>query len=285
MPQPLPSPLDYFAHPGPTTDPKDCARLLETLPPTLEQRVRVVQGLLVHIFWAERYGLCLSKERQGEVQLRLVSRQLQRLLELDDRPLVEARPLEKRLVGNCRDFTVMLCAMLRNQGIPARARCGFGTYFLPNRYEDHWVCEYWNAGQKRWVLVDAQLDALQREVLHIAFDPLDVPRDQFVVAGQAWRICRAGQADPDTFGIHQWHGMGFILGNLMRDFFAFHKIEILPWDPCGAIEKDFKRYTPAELEFFDCMADLTLSGNEHFAEIYSLYENDPRLRVPADVLK
>src|SRR5256886_10114387 len=36
---------------------------------------------------------------------------------LDPRPLAEARPPERRLVGCCRDFTVLLCAMARHHGI------------------------------------------------------------------------------------------------------------------------------------------------------------------------
>ena len=55
-----------------------------------------------------------------------------------------------------RDFTV---AFLRAAGVPARARCGFGAYFRPGWFEDHWVVEYWNATAARWQLVDAQLDA------------------------------------------------------------------------------------------------------------------------------
>src|SRR6516165_7569409 len=35
-------------------------------------------------------------------------------------------------------------------------------------FEDHWVCEYWNGAEERWVLVDAQLDELQQaKHLHI----------------------------------------------------------------------------------------------------------------------
>ena len=41
-------------------------------------------------------------------------------------------------MGNCRDFSTMLCTVLRYQNTPARARCGFGAYFLPDHYEDHW---------------------------------------------------------------------------------------------------------------------------------------------------
>ena len=65
--------------------------------------------------------------------MRWVARQLAAIAALDPRPLAEARLLERRLVGNCRDFSVLLAALLREQGTPARARCGFGRYFLPDQ--------------------------------------------------------------------------------------------------------------------------------------------------------
>ncbi len=127
--------------------------------------------MLVHIFWAERYGLSLPEERKQEVALRSVAEKLERLLELDSRPLDKARPLEMRLVGNCRDFSVLLASILRHHGTPARARCGFGAYFMPDHYEDHWVCEYWNGAKERWTLVDAQLDAFQCDALKRSLRP------------------------------------------------------------------------------------------------------------------
>jgi hypothetical protein len=71
----------------------------------------------------------------------------------------------------------------------------------PGFFEDHVVCEYWNAAQARWVLVDAQFDEVWRERLHIDHDVLDVPRDRFLIAGDAWVRCRSGHADASKFGI------------------------------------------------------------------------------------
>ena len=143
--------LTFFAQPGVITEPGPYAIQLDGLPKDIGELCRLVQGLTVHIFWAERYGLKLSGERQTEVQLRTLQRRLRRTLELDPHPLSEIRPVDKRIVGNCRDFSVLLVSILRHQGVPARARCGFGAYFVPNHYEDHWVAEYWNAGQERWI--------------------------------------------------------------------------------------------------------------------------------------
>jgi hypothetical protein len=239
----------------------------------------VVQDTTVHIFWAERYGLKLTPERQSEVQLRMLERRLARTLELDPRPLTEVRLLEKKIVGNCRDFSLLLVSMLRHQGVPARARCGFGAYFLPDHYEDHWVAEYWNTAQKRWVLVDAQLDAFQCDVLKVPFDPQDVPRDQFIVGGLAWQMCRAGKTDPESFGIFDMHGLGFVRGDFIRDVAALNKVELLPWDCWGIIEESALD-NAGDLALLDRLADLTFGDVPDPETVWALYESDPRLHVP-----
>lgn len=271
--------LIYFAQYGKITNPRSYSNLYTDLPSDIPALVDVLQGLIVHVFWAERYGLHLSEERKAEVQLRSMERRLARTLELDPGPLTTPRPNEKKIVGNCRDFSVTLASMLQSKGIPARPRCGFGAYFLPNHYEDHWVCEYWNEAEERWVLVDAQLDELQRDVLETSFDTLDVPRDQFIVGGAAWRMCRNGEANPDQFGILDMHGMDFIKGDFLRDVASLNKTELLPWDCWGMILMDYATLPPDDLSMLDCLADLTHRDVPDFDMVRQLYESDPRLRV------
>jgi hypothetical protein len=275
-------PLQYFALPGVMTDPENYAHLFDGLPTDIGALCRLVQGLLLHVFWAERVGAALTEARRQEVGIRAVAAKLARIQALSNEALEVARPLQDRLVGNCRDFAVLLCAMLRHQGVPARSRCGFGAYFSPDQYEDHWVCEVWNAKEERWILVDAQLDTFQQEALDLGFDPLDVPRDQFIVGGKAWQMCRAGQADPDRFGIFDCHGLWFVRGNVVRDFLAFNKIEILPWDGWGLISAEDEELTADDLALLDRIASLTQAGHEAFPEIRSLYRQDDRLRMPDD---
>jgi hypothetical protein len=265
------------------TSPGDQIGLYDNLPTGVAALCDVVQGLMVHVFWAHQYGLTLSPERQAEVQLRYVSAQLARILELDPRPLTTARPVDNKLVGNCRDHSTLLASMLRHQGVPARARCGFGAYFTPGHFEDHWVCEYWNAEQKRWVLVDAQLDALQREKLGIAFDPLDVPRDAFIVGGEAWRMCRSGEADPNAFGIFDMKGLWFVRGDFVRDVASLNKVETLPWDGWGLADARDQDLTPDDLAFLDRVAVLASGAVPEYDALTSLYESDARLRVPSTI--
>jgi hypothetical protein len=271
--------LDYYAQPGPMTDPQDQAALLNDLPADIPSLVKIVQGVMVHIFWAERYGLTLSDERKQEVNLRFVNKMLARMIELDDRPLTVARELDRKLIGNCRDHTTLLCSILRHQAVPARARCGFGAYFTPNHYEDHWVCEYWNAAQQRWILVDAQLDQLQRDSLKITFDPLDVPRDQFITGGPAWQMIRSDGADPDRFGIFEWHGQWFAQDNLVRDFLALNKIELLPWDGWGLMAGPEDVVSAHDLTLLDRIAAHTIDPDAKFDDLRALYANDPRLHA------
>jgi transglutaminase-like putative cysteine protease len=115
--------LDRYLSPGPLTDPRHFAPLLANLPPALPELCQVVQGLMIHVFWAERYGTSVDDVRAEALQHRSAAWKLGRILELDARDLITPRPVDRRLVGNCRDFTLLLVTFLRHQGVPARARC------------------------------------------------------------------------------------------------------------------------------------------------------------------
>jgi len=239
----------------------------------------VVQGLLIHEHIAPAYGLTLSDAKHAEAHTRPVEDIVRQIVAHDAHPLTVARPPAERQVGVCRHFTLLHVEMLRRAGVRARARCGFGAYFEKGKFLDHWVTEYWNEGRKAWVLVDAQLDARQRELFKIAFDPIDVPRDQFLVAGDAWRRCRAGKADPDAFGILDMHGLWFIAGNVIRDTAALNDHVMLPWDVWGAMVR-----TDAEIDraLIDRLAAMTVEPDRHFGELRAIYL-DPRVKVPATV--
>jgi len=219
----------------------------------------------------------------AELQLRTMEKRLARTLELDPRSLTEPRHLEKKQIGNCRDHSLLLVSILRHQGIPARARCGFAAYFMPNHFEDHWVVEYWNAKQNCWVMVDAQLDKLQQDALKVNFDVLDVPRDQFIVGGKAWQMCRTGEQDPNKFGIFDMKGLGFVRGNLVRDVASLNKMELLPWDCWGVILKE-ELDDPNDLAMLDEIAELTANDVPDFETVRAQYESDPRLLMDGKLL-
>jgi hypothetical protein len=291
--QTLASPLDYYTRQGPITDPGDFGGLFGDLPRSIPALCEVVQGLMIHRAFAGFYGLEVSDDRQEEADLRHVSRLLSCILELDGRSLAAARPPEKRLLIVCRDFATLLCAMLRHQGVPARARCGFARYFgrcpesTPGFNVDHWVCEVWDSDEERWVLVDAEVDEDERNFCHIEIDTLDVPRDQFLVAGKAWQLCRSGGANHHDFGLgpDSMHGLWYIQSQLVRDLAAMNKMELLCWDCWGLGNADPDDAPSAnDLALLDRVAALTQSGNQSFADLRDIYEDHQQLRVPPVVI-
>lgn len=274
----------FYTSQGPMSDPAEFTVMFNHLPSDIASLCKVVQGNLLHIFWAERYGRKLSETEEQTVGLRSMRQKLSPIRTVDDKTLVNPRQLNKKQAGNCRDFSLMLTSFLRYLGIPARARCGFGKYFLPGHFEDHWVTEYWDDQRQAWVLVDSQLDDFQLEILKPDFSPLDVPRDQFIIAADAWQMCRQGSADPKNFGIFDMHGWWFIWGNVVRDFLALNKLEILPWDyELGAFTHRLEDPLPEnyeELVFYDEVAALTIAGDQAFDQLRRRFEQEDRWRVP-----
>lgn len=164
---------DYADHSAPT-HPGPYDALISGLPPDIPVLCRILQGLLIQEAWIERNGLNPAVFAGQSRATLSVAQRLEQLLAIDPRPLTTARPGESRALSTCRDFSLMLCGVLRHHGVPARIRCGFGRYFAPHPLHDHWVCEYWDRGEQRWVLVDAQLDQLHRDLLKFDFEPVDV---------------------------------------------------------------------------------------------------------------
>ena len=133
-------------------------------------------------------------------------------------------------------------------------------------------------------MVDPQLDAHMQRILGIKFDTLDMPQGQFVLAGQAWQMARRGEADPDHFGIFEYHGMDFIRGNVLRDLLALNKVEVLPWDFWGVLTTELAQSGPEGLALIDRLAELTLAGDAAFPQVRALYDETLGLRVPEDWL-
>jgi len=102
----------------------------------------------------------------------------------------------------------------------ARVRVGFANYFEPGFHDDHWITEYWDGTS--WRLMDCELTPRARRHFAVTFDPCDVPRDRFVVAGHAWRGVRSGRIDPVKCGV--WSiglaGVWFVAGSVVRDLAA-----------------------------------------------------------------
>lgn len=274
--------LDFYTEPSALTSPSRHAEAFDALPNDPVALARIVQGLVLHKYMAHAYGVDVPPGREGESHTRRVETMLDQILAHDGRALPALRAPEKRLFGVCGHFTVMLVSMLRAKGIPARERAGFGAYFNAPWFEEHVLCEHWNAGENRWVLLDTQFDEVWRTLLKIEHDVFDVPRDRFLTASDAWTLCRSGNADPNLFGIFNGNkrGLWFIAAELIRDVAALNKMEVLVWDVWGAMPKPDTQLDARQLKYFNRLAALTRDPDASFAELMRFYRDDEGVQVP-----
>jgi hypothetical protein len=270
--------FQFYTKHSAITDPGEYAYLFEDLPHDISSLVKVVQGLLIHPAWQEAHNL--PDERSREFYLRSVPQMLNRILELDSRPLLMERQPEKRKVSICRDWAVLLISMLRHQGVPTRLRIGFAGYFLSckPRYVDHRITEYWNKKLDRWVLVDAMIDDIRRRRLNLQFDTLNIDNNSsFLYAGEVWQRCRAGKANPEEFGDGPDDiGMSPIRYALLHDFDALNKIELVGFDAWHSlIKKPEKEVKEDDRTLLDEIAEITTHVESRFNDLQTLYQRTP----------
>jgi transglutaminase-like putative cysteine protease len=219
------------------------------------------------------------------MNLRPASAILGTVLERDAGPLGRPRAPQDRMVGVCRHFATLYAALLRHRGTPARARCGFGGYFVDvgvgggengkGEWIDHWVTEYWDDGRGRWVRADPQFDETMLARLAVTEDPADLRPEAFLTGGDAWLGHRWGSYDAQRFGIGELRGPWFVAGNVVRDLAALNKVEVLPWDvwgPLGAWIED-----GPDDELVDALAVAATSGS--LEDVRAAYRSHPWLPV------
>ena len=238
------TPQDFYRTQSRMSDPGPYKELLDTLPDDFYSLRNVIQGIYLHYRAGPSMGFPISEERMLQVNNRRIEAILSSIVAADNQPLTVERPHDKRVVGCCRDASLLLCSFLRHKGIPARIRYGFAPYikFAPPFAVDHVVTEYWDKG--RWKLADMDLPEGAVRHFGIEFDMFDIPRDQFLVGGQVWQAVQAGTADADNYGVHpdlpdpDVRGEGFIGGDLIRDIAFLNKEEFLLWDIWGLMDDD-----------------------------------------------
>jgi hypothetical protein len=277
--------LRWYAAHSALTDPGPYASMFESLPRGVGASVRVVQGLVIQPRPDDR------DPWTDEAHLRFVADMLAHLAERDGRPLVVAREPAERLRANCRNSAVLLVALLRHQGVPARKRAGFARYIADGDAIIHEVAEFWDVGSGRWVLVDADVP-LARQRAYLAGHGLPEPADYgvvdlrtadgFVTGGDAWRRCRSGAANPNEFwGAGRGPGMAGVRQALLQDLDGLNRVELCSHDWWGGDldEKPDDALTAAELALLDCAADVTLSIAADLTELRTFYESLGRDRA------
>jgi len=237
-----------------------------------------VHGLVIQP--TDAAGLDLPADRMATNQVRPANALFGALLALDPAPVTIAREPRNRVVGTCRHFAVLSCALLRHRGVASRVRCGFATYFQPGQGLDHWITEYWDDATDRWVRVDSEI--LGQSVLA---HPEELDSAQFLTGGEAWGAYRRGEIDASRFGVfgtENW-GAGEIRGNAVKDLAALNRVEMLPWDEWGRMTDAYAgRAGPAYDVLLDELAAVCAADDS--SAIARLFSHDD-LRVPSALVR
>jgi transglutaminase-like putative cysteine protease len=272
----------FYATQSRFSDPGAQAEWLDATPRDIAS-LREAAAQLVFHYWASgditAHGF--PAERHEEITLRYASDMFARLRELDPAPPGGPRSPLHRIVGCCRDFTLLFVSMARHHGIPVRARAGFASYLIPGWYIDHVVAEVHDGSA--WRLVEAQLQSGYRDPVDgTELDVLDVPRDRFLTAPDAWTAARAGEIDParlvasPDLDVPFLRGLPYARYSLMLDLASLNKHEMLQWDVWGGIS-DAVSLSPATLARTDELA--ALMADAGVEQLRAAFEADD-VRVP-----
>ena len=280
-------PAPRYATHSAYTDPGPYGQLLDALPDGTRSLTDAVRNVVVHY---RASGIDFPPDRLEEVNLRWADAMLARDQQRTGTPLDTPRPAEERLVGCCRDFTLLTVAGLRQRGIPARSRVGFAGYLAEDHHYDHVIAEYWDGD--RWVFADAQLDPAQ----DWPFDPGDIPhlvgakpeqRPHLETAAQVWTAFRRGEIDESSYGVAPGHdacGGWFIRNHVVMELAHRMRTEMLLWDGWGPMSETLD----GDLERIDRIAALLLAadaGDEAAErELTARFDSEPDLRPGASIM-
>lgn len=251
----------------------------------IEALCDLVNNLVLIDFWHNMKIAKFNPSRESDLSLRSVHEKLNCLQKLNSDDLQQERVDQEKILGNCRDTSLLLCAFLRYQGIPARVRSGFATFFSKKKKFDHWLCEYWTEEQQRWVKVDTwmyqiirnkhRLNFIFRFLLNrLKYNPLDVESKDFLSGSEAWLNCYAKGGNPKQYGTYEkeLNGDWFVRDNMLRDLFCLNKTELLPWDTKeiqGGRERPVLNEHISELTQ---LAELLSTPDGNFSDISAYYK-------------
>lgn len=189
-----------------------------------------ISSFMQHPRGAESEERGFGPEQSSDLELRSVAEILSVAVKRD---LLEGDSAQPKVGGVCRDFALLAVSRFRQRGIPARLRVGFADYLVPGYWEDHWLCEWHDGG--RWKRLDVEFAAIGE----VSFDTLDVPRERFLTASEAWYRIKDEPEIAKRFGVSSLDlgGEWFVAGSLFREIAALRRLELKPWDYWG-LSKD-----------------------------------------------
>lgn len=207
---------------------------------------------------------------------------LAELFRRDPRGLVPDRSAENMLVLTCRFVAIFMASLLKTKGIPARVRSGFAPYLhvegLPGgKSDDHWINQYWNEKESRWVTIDVD-GSIEG---YLKFDPYDMPDGTFDFSTDAWLAVRSGKINGDHF----WNagGNGGLIAISWELFYDFHCLmnDELIYHHTPEITNfgKFDKLSEEKLVEIDDLARLMQKPDDNFDQLMNIWETKKEFRL------
>lgn len=191
------------------------------------------------------------------------------------------RQAKDKIFVTCRGIAILLTAILKTKGIPARVRSGFAEY--PSNdgvYWDHWITEYYNFDKKNWILVDADCCCNDS----IDFDIYNIPKNKFISSAEIWLKFRKNNLDSMKIG-HAHYGMNknecveLLTTALIYDFHCLMNDEIIYLHyPKYFKDKQFQ-LDENDFQKLDHLATLMLNPDKNFFLLQEIWNKESIYRI------
>lgn len=201
------------------------------------------------------------------------------LFRLDERGFVKDRRVEDKLVVTCRYVSVLMSAILKAKGIPARSRAGFAPYFKEGVSMDHWINQYYSKEENRWITFDA--DGFYEEG-GMPLSQYDIPFERFDWTAKAYLDVRRGKKSGKQYlyadGVGTC-GIPALVRYLIYDFHALMNNELTYSFLPDYLDERLDKLTEDELQELDNLAELLLKPDRHFEMLCKIWEQERKYRI------
>jgi hypothetical protein len=277
--------LEHYRAFGPFTYPGLYQeRLVRDLPADIREVGRLVRLQFIHkmTLYTARAGHRVNPAygdvnnvpwyRQGEDDyFPTVAAMLAELYRRDSRGLVADRAVEHKLILTCRFVALLMAAILKARGIAARVRPGYAPYIHRERIEDHWITQYWQESEQRWITIDVDTSFEQRP-----FDAFDMPSTAFDFAAHAWLAVREGTASENAYRFYGDSALPELAAQVVCDLHCLMSNEITYTQYPAYVASDFEG---EKLQAIDALARLLLEPDENFSRLQAMWETNRDFRM------
>ncbi|MDR2777764.1 MAG: transglutaminase-like domain-containing protein, partial [Rickettsiales bacterium] len=281
--------LDHYLEYGTFTNPGCYREFIKQLPDSVSELGSLICHQVIHRSILKNGNIKANRDlRYGDMNdfpwhrlrceddiLTTAVSMIAELLRLDPNGFTANRKVENKIVVTCRYVSILIASILKTKGIPCRVRSGFATYFS-EKCTDHWINQYWNSSEQRWIAIDADFFADGSE----GFDQFDIPEEKFHWAADVWLGIRNGTLNPDKY----YNAGGFfgLMPTLWELFYDFHSLmnnEILYMQEPYYIQNKFEQLTEEEYAEIDKLAELLQNPDKNYYQLLTLWDTEKKFRI------